>query len=74
MTPEQKVKTLEMLITMTGFNGISTMRAYQETYHESLDWHEFGYYLDELHTKKLIRVTGFSRDGMTQYAWNKEKE
>ena len=37
--------------------------------HVSYDWHEYGYYLQELEAKGLVRATGLNKDGMTLYMY-----
>ena len=35
------------------------------------NWHDCSDYLDQLHTKSLLKVVGHDSTGMTQYSLNK---
>ncbi len=64
-----RYRTLELIISekMTQFTAIDMMRTYQKIIHESIDWHEFSDYLDNLHTKGVLVCIGHTNDGMTKY-------
>lgn len=64
----QKAKLLEILPKMTRINAHMCAEAYRKAYDEKIDWHEFGYYLDELYIKKILKIIG--PGGLTEYALN----
>lgn len=69
MTNTQKARLLEILPKMTRINAHKCAEAYHKVYSEKIDWHEFGYYLDELYIKKILKIT--DPGGLTGYALNK---
>lgn len=73
LTSEQKSSVVEMIAEMKpGFSGYSVAREFNSRnvtgkFAPRYDWHEFANLLDELNSKKVVRVTGFGRDGETLY-------
>jgi len=67
MNTKQKALAMELLPNMKKINAITLMREYQFVYGEMINWHEFSSLLDHLHTIKLVEVSGFTSDGMTEY-------
>jgi hypothetical protein len=65
----QKAKLLKLLPKMIKINAHECAEAFRKAYGEKIDWHEFGYYLDELHTKQILKIT--SPGGLIGYALNK---
>lgn len=37
--------------------------------HASYDWHEYGYYLQELEAQGAVKATGLNKDGLTLYMY-----
>lgn len=66
MNNVQKAKLLEMLPKLTRINAHVCAEMYRTEYGERIDWHEFGYYLDELYIKKVLKI--ISPGGLTEYA------
>lgn len=69
----QKTFSLEYIVQHPGSDAIQVMRHVNKLTEDSIDWHEYSYYLDELHTKGVLVVTGHQFDGMTQYKISTEE-
>lgn len=68
MTEEQKEKAIKILSTSPRLDCFTLTTHYYKTYRERLDWHEFGYLLDHLHTTKVLEVIGYGREKETIYS------
>jgi hypothetical protein len=65
LTPEQKDFTLAFLADLPKIDAIQCSIRYQNLYGIHIDWHEFAYYLDTLHSQGKLRIT---KHGFTEYA------
>ena len=71
MTLEQKYNTLLIVAaSKRRLDALTLMRLYQQIHDETINWHEFSYYLDELHTRKILKCVGHTTSNMSQYLIN----
>lgn len=73
MKAEIRASTLKVMIAekVSQFTSRDIQQIYNRIMHDTIDWHEFSDYLDDLHTKDLLKVVGFDLSGMTVYTWSK---
>ena len=69
MNVEQKTAILNSLKVLQVFDAMTIMRLVNRL-GNNLDWHECAYYLDELHTRGIVRRTGQYHDRLTEYELN----
>jgi hypothetical protein len=72
LTILQKEAILRLLPKMTTITAMTCMEAFLKEYQVRIDWHYFSNYLDELHTKGLLKIV--DPGGMTGYALNSEEK
>ena len=67
-----RYQVLEMLIQTQPdiIDARSIKREHQAATNENIDWHEYSYLLDNWNTMHVLKVTGHTADGMTQYSLN----
>ena len=65
LTLDQKTKTRHIMINIQIIDAIQLSLAYSRDHGEHIDWHEFSYYLDELHRAGCLEIS--QPGGMTQY-------
>ena len=70
MEPQEKLLALKLLKNMPEIDCYRFAQEWQRVYETHIDWHEFSFLLDYLHSCKLITLSGFGRDGQTQYKLN----
>ena len=66
LTLIDRIRVIDTLATRGKFDSIQMMRIVNN----NVDYHEFGYYLDQLNTKKFIKVVGFNSERMEIYQIN----
>lgn len=73
MNTDTKYHVLMVIVSekMVRFTAIDVMRMYQKVMHETINWHEFSYLLDEWNTIGLIHLNGHNRSGMCIYSFNR---
>jgi len=68
MTTEQKANAIHFLPDLKKIDAIQCSCQYQKVYGVHIDWHEFAYLLDHLHTQGLLKIV---EHGMTVYEFSK---
>ena len=66
LTLIDRIRVIDTLATRGKFDSIQMMRIVNK----NVDYHEFGDYLDQLNTKKFIKVVGFNSERMEIYQIN----
>lgn len=61
----QKVALLTLLPSIHKIDAIQCSNKFNEAFDVKIDWHEFAYYLDELHRKDILEIS--KSGGFTQY-------
>ena len=76
---DYKLRSLMILaiLSQATFDGITISIEVNKTLRKfsisPMDWHIASSFLDELHTKKILEVTGHKTDGMTQYKMKEDE-
>lgn len=60
-----KAALLSLLPKMAKIDAVQCQIKFREEFGEDIDWHEFGYYLDELRAKGLLVIS--KPGGFVQY-------
>ena len=66
MTLIERAALLSLLPKMKKIDSMQCAKMWYQEFREHKDWHEFASYLDELHTKGLLRIV--KPGGFVQYA------
>ena len=69
MNVEQKTAILNSFKVLGKFDAMTVARS-ANLLGNDIDWHECAYYLDELHTRGIVRRTGQYHDRLTEYELN----